>query len=363
MPIYIGVDGGGTKTQVLVMRGDQGASVIAPSSNPSSVGRDEAQHVILKAIDDCLRALSLTHTEVAGLSVCMAGVDRKNEMDAIRLVFEAQFPRAAVEITNDALAALTAGTKGEPGVVLIAGTGSIAIGESADGQVHRAGGYGYLLGDEGSGFAIGRAGLAAAIQSFESRLTPTKLWDRAAMAYDVTHPSQLIPTVYQAVHPVSTIARFAKEVVDLADADEVAKDIVTSAVSDYVRLIQAVVRLLEEFKSSGVHLDRAHLPGMAKPKVVLAGGLFTNTDVLVRRLRAASPEFELQPLRQSGAAGAVLRAIQVAHRGRNVAGLDLAGLPDIEASLARTRAQWNANVARWQHVNRPTSADELELYR
>lgn len=356
MPTYIGVDGGGTKTEVLVMSGTRGASVRAPSSNPQSVGWDQAERVVIQAIDDGLHALSLKREDVAGLSVCMAGVDRVEETHRLRSVFGAQFPHTAVEITNDALAALTAGTKGQPGIVLIAGTGSIAVGESADGRISRAGGYGYLLGDEGSGFAIGRAGLMAAIQSFEGRTATTKLWQQAAAAYGVTHPSQLIPAVYESAHPVSTIARFAKEVLSLAAGDEVAAEIVSAAVGDYIKLIEAVSALV--YGCSGT-VNNNHRDLAAQPTVVLAGGLFTNTDVLGCRLRAAQPSVHFRPLASSGASGATLRAIHEAYRHPQMR----TGLGTIALDMAEAVAQWNMNIELWQQVDRATSATpSLVLY-
>lgn len=299
MSTYIGVDGGGTKTQVLLMNGEKGATLIGPSSNPNAIGWTNAEQVVTQAIHDCLNALNLSAEMVQGLSICMSGVDRKDEVIRLRTNFHEMFPNAVLEIRNDALAALTAGTRGQPGVVLIAGTGSIAVGESETGEVARSGGYGYLLGDEGSGFTIGRSGLIAAIQSFEGRAQKTALWEQAAEVYQVSRANELIPIVYRSDRPVNKIAHFARMVVSLADTDAVANDIVSTVVSEYLELIQAV------FRSLNGNLSRT---------VVLAGGLFTNTDVLVRRLQAADPTMGFVPLTYSGASGAVLRAIKESYK-------------------------------------------------
>ncbi|MFB5189487.1 N-acetylglucosamine kinase [Alicyclobacillus fastidiosus] len=330
MSTYIGVDGGGTKTQVFLIDNGGGATIIAPSSNPNVVGWNEAQDVVTRSICACLAARNLKREDVRGLSICMSGVDRPAESARLHAVFQERFPNSAVEIKNDALAALAAGTRGQSGVVLIAGTGSIAVGESTTGQIARAGGYGYLLGDEGSGFAIGRAGLMAAIQGFEGRASQTALWERAMDVYDVDHTQSLIPLVYASAHPVNTIAKFAKEVVALADSDSVADQIIAGAVSDYLRLVEAVVR---------------DLAGEVGQTTVLAGGLFTNTDVLVRRLAKVAPAMRFQPLSAtsafgSAAAGAALRAVKVAFQARGLA--TDAGISLWQTSLEKLKSQGGA---------------------
>lgn len=276
---------------------------MARSSNPRTVGWQEAQQVILGAIDTCLGALQLSAKEVHGLSVCMAGVDRPGDIAGLRAVFAREFPAAVIEITNDALAALSAGTKGKSGVVLIAGTGSIAVGESASGNVVRAGGYGYLLGDEGSGFAIGRQGLMAAIQSAEGRGAQTILWEKAKAMYAAADTFALLPKIYDAPHPVSAIALFAKEVLAAAeeDKDGVANEIVAKAIAAYTQLIHAVLR----------KLPPSNCP---QPTVVLAGGLFANANTLVQRLMIAEPVIDFQPQTCSSASGAALRAIKATYQ-------------------------------------------------
>ena len=295
MSAYVGIDGGGTKTQVLVMTEQCTATAVGASSNPNVVGWANAEQVILALIADCLNELHLSSADVAALSVCMSGVDRIDESTRLRNTFQRQFAQAWIEVKNDALAALAAGTKGKPGVVLIAGTGSIAVGESHTGQTARAGGYGYLLGDEGSGFTIGRAGLLAAIQGAEGRAQKTLLWDRAAAVYSITHPNALIPVVYRSEKPVNTVAEFAKEVVSLAHQDAVANDIIRNVIAEYSQLIHSVMNAL----------DRLH--GCT---VVLAGGLFTNSAVLAERLKVAEPQLRFEVLSQSAASGATLRAVK-----------------------------------------------------
>ncbi|GMA65009.1 hypothetical protein [Alicyclobacillus fastidiosus] len=173
----------------------------------------------------------------------------------------------------------------------------------------------------------------AAIQGFEGRAPETALWERAMDVYHVTHPQSLIPLVYASDRPVNTIAKFAKEVVALADHDPVANQIIATAISDYLRLIEAVVR---------------ELAGDVGYTTVLSGGLFTNTDVLVRRLLAAAPSMKFQPLSAasafgSAAAGAALRAIKLAFQARG-------------RSTDAAVALWQANLEKFMQLG-PTVQD------
>jgi len=329
MSVYIGVDGGGTKTQVFVISERGVATVMAPSSNPNAIGWTTAQQVVVQAIDDCLRTMNFHPDDVDGISICMSGVDRADESDHLQAVFQAKFAKAFIEVKNDALAALTAGTKGESGIVLIAGTGSIAVGESDSGEVARAGGYGYLLGDEGSGFTIGRNGLIAAIQSFEGRAPKTILWEKAAKVYDVTHPNQLIPIVYRSERSVNTIALFAKEVICMAAEDVIANQLINTVISEYRQLIAAVFLSLD---------------GDIKRSVVLSGGLFTNTDVLVHRLQAAEPSVHFAPLIHSAASGAALRAIKGCYQSRGKSQADAVHL--WQSNITKPAVQLHAESGR-----------------
>lgn len=292
----MGVDGGGTKTQVFLTDTDQqrGITSVGNASNPNSVGWDVAVNTVEALIDSCLQVAGKTKSDVAALSLCMAGIDRPEQIRTMQDQMSPRFPNAQVEVTNDALAALSAGTGGESGVVLIAGTGSIAVGESTSGKIARAGGYGSLIGDEGSGFAIGRDGLMAAIQSCEGRGDKTELWERAKAWFQLTDPSDLILKVYGASHPVGTVASFARQVVEAASSDAIAKRIIAKAMDDYVLLVQSVREQLNDAVSN---------------KVILNGGLFTNTDVLAEELQTRLHDLQCIVLQVSAAAGAALRAM------------------------------------------------------
>ncbi len=298
--MYVGVDGGGSKTQVFVLddESQRGVTCVGHASNPNSVGWDAALAAIESLIGQCLRSMGAQAGDVCGLSVCMSGVDRPEQVAAIRKRITQNFSGRSVEVANDALAALAAGTGGTPGIVLIAGTGSIAVGESASGNTVRAGGFGYLIGDEGSGFHIGRAGIMAAIQSAEGRGPHTVLWEQLRDAFHLRQPSDVIDAVYQSSYPVQKVASFAKRVIESAAVDPVAEAILDDAVRHQASLVRSIQDQLIQHQ----------LADDALQQLVLSGGIFTSNDVLTERLQHRLPDVQCQVLRVCAASGAALRA-------------------------------------------------------
>ncbi|CAA7602262.1 BadF/BadG/BcrA/BcrD ATPase family [Acididesulfobacillus acetoxydans] len=132
MVLYIGVDGGGSKTEVMIVDGEsqRTALSVGAATNPNTVGTENAVAVVTSLISQGIEKLSGAQEQIRGLSICMAGVDRPAQVQTLHTLFQEEYPQAVVEVTNDAFAALSAGTQGKSGIVLIAGTGSIAVGES-----------------------------------------------------------------------------------------------------------------------------------------------------------------------------------------------------------------------------------------
>ncbi|WP_067930064.1 BadF/BadG/BcrA/BcrD ATPase family protein [Alicyclobacillus kakegawensis] len=332
MAIFVGVDGGGSKTEVMAV--DTHTSVVATAvgagCNPQGVGLDRSLSELSRLVDATLCQVGEHYpakVKPDAVSFALAGVDRPQQAERIRAAMQEQLEPAKLEVVNDGLAALAAGTEGQPGTVLIAGTGSIALGETADGTVVRAGGFGSLIGDEGSGFDIGRKGLMAAIQAFEERGPKTILWDMAQRWFHVREASDLISRVYESTQPVAAVAAFARVVLEAAHvhADPVAQAITDTAVVDHQHLIEAVWQ---------------KLPPDTPRNVVLAGSLFTRSDVLRERLVRLLPGGVVcSVLRRAPAAGSILRAIrlwQAASEGSDAA---VRGQADIARRLALTAQQ------------------------
>lgn len=302
MTLFVGIDGGGTKTHALFFNTTTGKTLAVEgnASRTSSVGWQASLEVVQELIRDGLNQMGAITEQISGLSACMSGIDLPEQSSRMAEALSQQFSVKCIEVVNDALAALSAGTLGQPGIVLIGGTGSIALGEDQRGRIARAGGYGSLIGDEGSGYDIGRRGLMAAVQHVEGRGPKTILWDKISEVYQIQHPSQLIPTIYESNYPIGKIAAVAPLVVEAAEQDATANAILNDAISSYRNLIDSV---------------STRLDGLAGKQVILGGGLFTNDGVIVERLIAACDSYEFQILRNKPVYGAVLRALRLGKDG------------------------------------------------
>ena len=176
MSICIGVDAGGTKTAVLIANGDR---IIARATGaPGAVrpGRAlQAASRITATVRQALTGAGLLHGDV--LVVGAAGVGRDPERTELREFLRGERLAEKVLVTGDLDIAFEAAFGAKPGIVLVSGTGSVAVGRAPDGVLHRRGGYGWQMGDEGSGYAIGRAALLAVGQARDGRGGATLLSD------------------------------------------------------------------------------------------------------------------------------------------------------------------------------------------
>ncbi len=174
MSIYIGVDAGGTKTAVLVANGDRVIARAIGAPGAVRPGRAlPAASRITAAVRHALTDAGLLHGDV--LVVGAAGVGRDPERTELRESLRGERLAERVIVTGDLDIALEAAFGVKPGIVLVSGTGSVAVGRAPDGALHRRGGYGWQMGDEGSSYAIGRAALLAIGQARDGRGASTLL--------------------------------------------------------------------------------------------------------------------------------------------------------------------------------------------
>ncbi|MDB4893831.1 MAG: hypothetical protein JWN15_93, partial [Firmicutes bacterium] len=164
MRIVLGIDGGGTKTRCLAADGAGcilGEGLAGPS-NYQVLGMDGAVAAVMAAVAEALGVAGADLADVEAVCAGLAGVGRPED----HAVMTAALPFAApvkLRVVPDAHIALAGALGGQPGAVVISGTGSIAYGIDAGGRTARAGGWGWLLGDEGSGSDIGKRAIMAAL--------------------------------------------------------------------------------------------------------------------------------------------------------------------------------------------------------
>jgi N-acetylglucosamine kinase-like BadF-type ATPase len=233
----VGVDGGGTKTTA--MAEDFAGNVIhQASTGPSNynfIGFENACKAIEKAITDVLQGERL-----AALCLGLAGVGRQDDVDRFQAWAHARFPNIPLSVVNDAQILLAAGKFRGAGLALVCGTGSIVYGRTVDEKLVRAGGWGYLFGDEGSGYAIGAAALRSVMWAQDGRGKPTQLTGLILERRGLKAAQELIRSIYGAEAPRAEIAGLA-DLVERAAAqqDEVARSILDQAARDLAITVQA----------------------------------------------------------------------------------------------------------------------------
>ena len=298
----LGLDAGGTKTVCLLADAE---GVILSSgrrggANLQASGELEVEKVLHDVMEDALAG-----TDIVPAAICLgiAGADRPNDGEMVRGIMRRIGSKARVLVVNDALVALEAGAPGRPGVVIISGTGSIAYGRNARGEAARSGGWGYVLGDEGSGYWIGRAALRAVLREADRRGPRTALTPMLLRHFSVSQAQGLIHEVYHGNLKPSAIGALATCVQQaFGEGDEVA-----------VGILHGAARELEASALSVA--TRLDLAGQSFP-FILAGGIFRAVpwleQELSRRLPASVPGSSARLLDREPAEGAVAFALQEA---------------------------------------------------
>lgn len=272
---YLGIDGGGSKTRAVIVNqfGRVMADVELGAMNPHGLSQESVVQEISK-----MRRLLAEHYPIEKIKTAfagMSGVDHPEERRKMMALFHQVLPYTVqLEVGNDALIALSSGTYGGPGIVLIAGTGSIAYARLGDGTIHRVGGWGYLFGDEGSGYAMGRRALVAVMQAYDGRGPATALTDKILEKANCGNPVDLIPRIYGLSATKRWIASCSREVITAFDeGDFVAQSIV-----------QGIV--LEQKLQIDVLLKKT-LANQEPLSIVLTGGLYQQVGhIFLPRLQA-----------------------------------------------------------------------------
>jgi N-acetylglucosamine kinase-like BadF-type ATPase len=298
---YLGIDGGQSSTTALIAD-DSGRVLGRGKGGPCNhVAASEGRAKFRSAVGDCVRQAceqaGLDSTAVIFASACFgfSGGPEDKDVYARELIRSRRY-----KITHDAEIALWGATAGEPGIIIIAGTGSMAFGRNEHGETSRAGGWGYVFGDEGGAFDLVRRALRAALQCEEGWGAETTLKARLLHATGAPSVNALLHAFYTAEYPRTRVATLAPEVSEAADeGDEVADDILHSASAELVRYTEGVYRKL--FREN------------ERPPVAYIGGVFRSgrlctyfSDLIERRISCNAIPPKLQP-----AAGALLEALRL----------------------------------------------------
>jgi len=244
--MFLGVDGGQSATVALI--GDQTGRVLGQGRGGpcNHVGGSEGRRKFAAAIEQSLgqacRQAGLDPGSVRFRAACLGfsgGAEDK------RPLLEQMLRADRLIVTTDALIALVGATGGQPGIITIAGTGSIAFGRNAQGRTARAGGWGYVFGDEGGAFDLTRRALRAVLRHEEGWGPPTALRELLLAAAGAASANELLHLFYTTEFPRPRVAAFARLVDQAASAgDAVAREILLSAAGELAHLAAAVRRQL-----------------------------------------------------------------------------------------------------------------------
>jgi N-acetylglucosamine kinase-like BadF-type ATPase len=305
----VGIDGGGTKTLGLIadLDGKVLGRGVGGSSNPQVVGFEKAAGVIFKVAGECCRRVGCHPRRLKAIVVGLAGAGRepdrrRTEIELRKLSRKTNLPLKNLRVESDARIALEGVLGGQSGIVLISGTGSIGFAKGHDGTVHRVGGWGRTIGDEGSGFAVGRVGLVAVVRHLDGRGRPTILTKWVSKRFRLSTPQLIVSKIYQDHFDVSRIAPLVLNAA--AKGDEVSRNILdeaSSELADHVRVLVKKLRQSDE-RSGGQKTNFVSLGGMLERSNYLS-------QALRRRIKSLFPSVRVLPPKKSPASGAVLLAL------------------------------------------------------
>jgi N-acetylglucosamine kinase-like BadF-type ATPase len=265
----VGVDGGGTKTQAVILDlNDQiiGEGVAGPS-NPLRVGISNAAAAVREAIDNACEAAHVRRSDLVAAEIGLAGASR-NELRARMREALISLGIREIIVVGDADIALYGATEGAPGLIVIAGTGSICCGINARRKMLCAGGWGPVAGDEGGGAWIARRALRAIAHATDGRGASTSLTAAAIAYFHVSDANDLSTAIYAPSITNERLAGFGKFVIEAAkDKDRIAREILAEAGRELGSAAAAVIRNLK--------LERDTF------QVAYTGGVFVAADELV----------------------------------------------------------------------------------
>lgn len=303
--LYAGVDGGGTRTRAVVTASDLlalGRGASGPA-NASRVPVPRLVQSVTEAVDDALEAAGASREELAVVSCGLAGVEASAMKGRLVAALEAVYGPGRVRVTTDARIALAAALPdpvGGSGAVLIAGTGAICFGRNAHGLEERAGGWGALIGDEGSASEIARRGLAAVVRDVDGRGAPTKMREALHSTEGTRSAVEMVQRLFRPdAGPTDVSAYFPVVLQAARDGDGIALEILRWAGGELALTALTVLRKL----------------GIAgeEPTVATVGGVFSAGELVLaplrERLLAGAPNARLGPPAHVPEIGAIRLAL------------------------------------------------------
>ena len=361
MRVIVGVDGGGSKTRVLVADG-RGETLGSYEGAASAVRPGAVEHsadVIAACVKEALAAAGVADERPAALCVGVAGVGRPAEREQLWRALTERDLANELSVLPDAQVALDDAFGEGPGILLVAGTGSVAFGRGPTGTEARVGGWGPVCGDEGSGAWIGRRALSVVTASLDGREPETSLVGAVLTAAELNEPGELV--AWAAAATPANLAALAATVVSAAEGGDLrANSILDLAAEELALHVRTLARQL--FAD-----ERAACP------VALAGGLLRAGSALRKRvehrLKSSTPGAQIVAGDVRPERGAMRAALAMVggpdkseaespvaenepHDGEDVGD---AGAPGVDGEIDDARAE--------RESERPSPTSEFEIER
>jgi len=302
----IGLDGGGTKTKCVITDFDFNPlyTCAGGASNFLIIGTEKVSESILSLVQESINHLNISEKEVSSIFIGTTGAGRitdadKLKNDFIKYASSKGFSFLNFNVDSDARIALEGAFMGKSGALLIAGTGSIIFGKDSSGNVHRVGGFGRFLGDEGSGNTLGRKGLTAIAKDFDGRSEKTSLTERLKKHFGIENSAQLITEVYRNNFDM---ASFAPHVIEAAkDGDETAIKIIEDESDELILHVKSIYKMI----------------GTEKLNLCLVGGTIATenfyADLFRKKINEQMPYVQIIPPENPPEIGAAFMAKSFVH--------------------------------------------------
>jgi glucosamine kinase len=283
MAYYLGIDGGGTKTRcVLANEITILATAVSGGSNIVRLGEAHARESLHTAIRQACATARISPHQIQHICIGAAGAARPEIAARIRSLFAELNPEPEIAVVGDTVIALEAAFGSGPGVIAIAGTGSIVYGRDASGRTARAGGWGFAISDEGSGHWIGRQAISVLLrardQGRETALTALILeaWKIDSIDTLIQHANATPPPEFPRLFPI--VVRAAEQ------QDSIAREVLARAGTELADLAAIVLRRIA--------------PAPPYVPVAMTGSVFRQSEdvrrVFYNHLEASSPGVELR---------------------------------------------------------------------
>ena len=305
MKFLIGIDGGGTKTKCVVtdLQLNKLFECFGGPSNFLILGTEKVSDTILNLIEQSKSALNFNYEDIAAVVLGTTGAGRRNdaellENDFAKFIKDKPINTCNFRVESDARAALEGAFSGKPGSILIAGTGSIMFGKDSAGAIHRVGGFGRFLGDEGSGFVLGKSGLTAVSKHFDGRGTETLLTKLISEKLKISSSEILITEVYKNNFDIASVAPLVIEAA--SKGDEICKNILEAQTDELVMHLASMAKKINQPK-----LDVAFIGGLISSKNAYS-------DLFRKKIASKLPQINIKDLDYPPEMGAILIASAIA---------------------------------------------------